>query len=175
MIVSLIAAFGRNRVIGKDNQIPWRLPADLKHFHDLTLGKPVVMGRKTYESILAELKTPLPERVNIVLTRNPEFQAPGCTIVGSVEEAAATVEGQHPELMVIGGEQIFKLFLPYADRLYVTQIEADFEGDAFFPKVGYDEWVVVERESHEPDKKNKYRYTFMVLEKRGRVVSLSSH
>lgn len=171
----MIAAFGRSRdgkrVIGLGNRIPWRLPADLRRFHDLTVGKPVVMGRRTYESILAELGSPLPDRINLVLTRNPNFRAPGCLVVGSVEEAVDSVEGQHPGLIVIGGAEIFKLFLPFADRLYVTVIDAEFEGDAFFPKdIGLADWIVLERESYEPDEKNKYRYTFLVLKRRGRAV-----
>lgn len=167
MVITLIAAFDRRRVLGKDGKIPWmgQLPADLARFRKLTLGKPVVMGRKTYES-LPPRNRPLPERVNVVLTRNPDFQAPGCLVVGSVEEAIAQAAEKHPEMVVIGGAETFNLFLPFADWIYATQIDAEFEGDTFFPKVGLADWIVIQRQTHEPDKRNRYRYTFTVLRKR---------
>lgn len=150
----------RNRLIGRDNALPWRLPADLAHFKAVTLGKPILMGRKTYESI----GRPLPGRHNIVISRNPDFSAPGCTVVASVDAALAAA-GDVPEVMVIGGAQLYAELLPHAQRIYLTRIEAGFEGDAWFPELPGDLWRERERSEHAPDDKNPHPYTFLVLER----------
>ena len=127
MIISLIAAIGKNRVIGKSNALPWKLPADMKHFQAMTKGKPVIMGRKTFESI----GRPLPDRINIIITRDENYKAEGCIVAHSMEEALKAAEN-HKEAMIIGGSQIYKEFLPKANKMYLTSIDADFEGDAYF-------------------------------------------
>lgn len=135
-MISLIVAHDKNRVIGYNNAMPWHLPGDLQYFKATTMGKPVVMGRKTFESI----GRPLPGRRNIVITRNASYQAEGIEKVGSLDEALSLVSDV-PEIMIIGGEQIFTQSLPLADRLYITLIDETFEGDTFFPS--YDEWKKV--------------------------------
>lgn len=159
-IISLIAAMDKNRVIGTDDgKLPWHLPADLKHFKSLTLGKPVIMGRKTFESI----GKPLPERKNIIITRNKNYDAPGCVVVHSPDEALASA-GDVPEVMVIGGAEIFAQFFPLAKRLYLTLIDGIFAGAAYFPQWDTGAWREVSREAHEPDEKNRYGYLFLTLE-----------
>jgi len=140
MGLSLIVAMGRNRVIGVDNALPWHLSGDLKYFKATTFGKPIVMGRKTYDSI----GRPLPGRLNIVISRDPAWRADGVTAVTSVE-AALVAAGDAPEVMVIGGEQIYALALPLADKLYITEVDAAPHGDAFFPPFG-DGWQQSERQ-----------------------------
>ena len=161
MIISLIAAMAKNRVIGKGNKLPWDLPADMQHFRDLTHGKPVIMGRKTFESI----GHPLPKRPNIILTRESEYHAEGCTIVHSSEEALAAA-GNAPEIMILGGTNVFEQFLATANRIYLTIIDHEFEGDIYFPKFDETIWKVTSQEEHRPDEKNKYPYTFVTYEKR---------
>ncbi|RDI46503.1 dihydrofolate reductase [Aquicella lusitana] len=162
MILSAIAALSENRVIGKNNQLPWHLPADLKHFKALTTGHPIVMGRKTYDSI----GKPLPQRTNIIMTRDSSFQAPGCRIVNSIEEAKAVAEKeQAEELFIIGGAQIYSQLLPITQRLYLTIVHQMFEGDAFFPDLNMSEWSETERETHRSDEKNPYDYSFVRLER----------
>lgn len=163
MIISLIAAMGRNRVIGNSGDIPWmgKAPADLKYFRDTTRGKPVIMGRKTFTSI----GHALPDRLNIVMTRDVSFEAPGCVIASSREEALR-LAGDADEIMVIGGEGVFKEFLPIANRIYLTLIDVEPEGDAFFPQFDSAQWQEVNREEHQSDEKNFYGYTFLMLEKK---------
>ena len=158
MIISLIAAIGKNKVIGNKNALPWSLPADMKHFKELTAGKPVIMGRKTFESI----GNPLPNRTNIIITSNPDYKAEGCTIVHSLNEALKVAENQE-EVMIIGGAKIYKEFLPKANKMYLTLIDADFEGDAYFPEYNIEEWEETSYEEQERDKDNPYNYTFLVL------------
>lgn len=161
MVISLIAAMSANRVIGNAGKIPWKLPADMKRFRVVTMSKPVIMGRKTFESI----GHALPGRLNIVMTRDALFRAQDCRVVTSREDAlAATSDAE--EVMVIGGEGIYKEFLPIANRIYLTIVDAEMEGDAFFPVINDAEWHEVEHEEHEPDEKNKYCYTFITLEKK---------
>lgn len=157
MIVSLIAAMGRNRVIGKDNSLPWKLPEDMKRFKEITSGKPVIMGRKTFESI----GKPLPNRLNIIITRDKNYKAEGCVVVHSLGQALKSAEGNE-EAMVIGGEQIFREFLPKAGRMYLTLIDCDFEGDAHFPEYNENEWKEAKREGHKGD----YKFVFVDLERR---------
>ena len=160
MRVSLIAAMAENRVIGRDNQLPWRLSADLQHFKALTMGKPIIMGRKTYESI----GRPLPGRTNIVITRDSAFQAEGCEVVHSIEQALAVARG-FEEVMVIGGSAFYRAMLPRAAHLYLTRIDAEFEGDAWFPEIEPGEWHETAREAHTPDERNPHSYAFVTLER----------
>lgn len=161
MIISFIVAMSANRVIGNAGKIPWILPADMKRFRALTMGKPVVMGRKTFESI----GKVLPGRLNMIMTRDALFQAQGCRIATS-RDNALTAAGDVKEVMIIGGEEIFKEFLPIANRIYLTVIDTEVKGDTFFPMIDGAEWREVEHEDHTPDEKNKYRYTFITLEKK---------
>ncbi|MBU90096.1 type 3 dihydrofolate reductase [Candidatus Woesearchaeota archaeon] len=160
MILSIIAAIGKNKVIGKDNDLPWGrgLPADMKHFKELTAGKPVLMGRKTFESI----GKPLPNRINIIITRDENYKAEGCIVVHSIDEAVKAA-GNAEEVMVIGGSQIYKEFLPRANKMYLTIVDADFEGDTYFPEYKVEDWKETAYEEHERDAENPYNYTFLVL------------
>jgi dihydrofolate reductase len=142
--LSLIAAMSRNRVIGNGNAMPWHLPEDLAHFKRVTLGRPVIMGRKTMESILNPMygtgrDKPLPGRLNIIVTRNPGFQAPGCLVAHSLAEAVAMADG--PEAFVIGGAELFRQALPKADKVYLTKLGLDAEGDAVFPELDPEIWL----------------------------------
>ena len=156
MTISLIAAMDNNRVIGKDNALPWRLDSDLARFREITHGHPVIMGRKTFESI----GHPLPNRTNIILTRDPDFHAKGCVIVHSIGEAREAAKGSE-EVFVIGGENVFKEFLPHADKMYLTFVNAEVKGDTYFPEWNSNEWKEVLREHHEANEKNQYPYTFV--------------
>ncbi|MEK4229282.1 dihydrofolate reductase [Solibacillus sp. FSL H8-0538] len=156
-MISLIVAHDKNRVIGYDNGMPWHLPGDLQYFKEMTMGKPVIMGRKTFESI----GRPLPGRRNIVITRNTEFTAPGIETVPSLE-AALDLVSEVEEIMIIGGEQIFKLALPLADKLYITLINHEFTGDTYFPT--YDDWTLTA--SREPiTAPEGYTFTYCIFEK----------
>ncbi len=159
--IALIAAVARNGVIGRDNRLPWHLPADLRHFRRLTLGKPVLMGRRTFES----LGRPLPGRTNIVLTRDPDFHAPGCIVVHSLPEGIAAA-GECEELMVMGGAALYEAALPLADRMYLTRIHHAFAGDTRFAAYDEKEWVTTAREDHAPDEDNPYPYSFITLHRR---------
>lgn len=161
MLISIIVAMDRNRLIGAQGTIPWRLPADLRWFKKVTMGKPVVMGRKTYESI----GKPLKGRRNVVLTRDGQYSAPGCIVVHSVEEAINASENGE-EVMIIGGAQLYRQFLPLSERLYLTRIEATFEGDTYFPDFSEEEWVIVFEEEHEADERNPYPFRFQILERK---------
>ncbi|TCI03642.1 type 3 dihydrofolate reductase [Corallincola luteus] len=158
MMISLVAAMANGRVIGRDNKMPWHLPADLKHFKATTLGKPVVMGRKTFESI----GRPLPGRQNIVITRDAQWHADGVTVVHGVEQALVAA-GPVEELMVIGGGNIYQQLLPRAERLYLTFIELDTQGDAWFPDYQPELWREIDSVAHQPDEKNPYHYRFVTL------------
>ena len=160
MKIILVAAVAENGVIGVGNRLPWHLPADLKHFKAITLGKPIVMGRRTYESI----GRPLPGRRNIVVSRQPELEIAGCEVAGSLEEAIAVASGSE-ELMVIGGAQLFADALPIATRIELTRVHAPFEGDTYLPEIDSAEWREVEIEEHAPDEKNPYAYSFVALER----------
>jgi len=164
LVISMITAMTPERVIGRDNQLPWHLPADLQHFKKHTLNKSILMGRRTYESI----GKPLPNRHNIILTKQTDFHADDCDIVNSLEHAIDSAkmnaDNQHNELMVIGGAQLYQLCLPYAKRLYLTIIHGEFSGDAFFPEHNLDEWQQMECVEREADDNNPYRMTFLTLE-----------
>ncbi len=160
MIISLIAAMERNRLIGAENRLPWHLPADLKHFKTVTMGKPIIMGRNTFES----LGRPLPGRHNIVVTRDRSFKAEGCTVVHSIEEALSAAEPS-AEAMVIGGATLYAEFVDQAQRMYLTLIDGEFEGDTLFPAYDANDWREMAREDFEPDEQNPYRYSFVVLDR----------
>ena len=155
---SLVVAVARNGVIGRDNTLPWRLPSDLAHFKRVTMGHPVVMGRRTYESI----GRPLPGRKNIVVTRNRAFHAPGCTVVSSLEEAWRAANGAE-EVSVIGGTTLFEETLPIADTIHLTEVEADVEGDTYFPPLDRSRWEEREVERHPADERNAYPIRILEL------------
>ncbi len=158
--LTLIAALARNRVIGRDNRLPWRLSADLRFFKRTTMGKPLLMGRRTWESI----GRPLSGRRMIVLSRDPDYQAPGCTVAHSLEEAVE-LAGAVPELMVIGGASLYEQTLPLAERLYLTLVDADIPGDAWFPGWNPQEWQLVWEETHPADVDHAWPYRFQRLER----------
>ncbi len=160
MKISIIVAMSTNRVIGRDNQLPWHLPADLKHFKQTTMGKPILMGRKTWESI----GRPLPGRTNIVITRDENFEAPGCVVVHSIDSALQAA-GQQDEIMVIGGADFYCQALPRADAIYLTLVHEDFEGDVFFPELDEAGWKEVERVDCEADDRNPHAYSFIRLDR----------
>jgi dihydrofolate reductase len=158
--LTLIAALARNRTIGRDNAMPWRLPEDLRRFKRLTLGHAVIMGRKTFESI----GSPLPGRDNIVITRSRDWSPPGCAVVHSLDAALATAESRG-EAFVIGGAQIYALAMPLAQRLCLTEIERDFDGDAFFPEYDLSAWREVSRERRFEGGAEGFGYAFVEYER----------
>ena len=163
MIISIIAAMAKNRVIGKDNNLPWMLPSDMQRFVKLTMGKPILMGRKTHESIGKSLGG----RTNIVLTSDANYKADGCVVVHTIEEALNLPEVQNcEELMVIGGESLYKLLLPHAERIYLTVIHKEFDGDAYFPGLDMAEWRESHFEEFEKSEHNPHAYCFMILERK---------
>lgn len=164
MKVALIVAVSQNNVIGRDNQLPWHLPEDLQYFKSVTMGKPILMGRKTYDSI----GRPLPGRVNIVITRDQSWTADGVEVVNSLDHAmaagaAACKASGSDEIMVIGGAQIYGDCLPVADRLYLTKVEADVDGDAFFPEIAMDQWQIIAEKT--PKAVGNHPYRFLILER----------
>lgn len=166
MKLSLIVAAAENGVIGKDNQMPWHLPEDLKYFKRITMGKPVVMGRKTFESI----GRPLPGRPNIVITRNTDYQAQGADVLHDLSSAEAHCEDlavfeDFGEVMIIGGAELYRQALPEVDRIYLTRVHADVEGDTSFPVFDESHWQVISREFHSADSKNSYDYSFLILDR----------
>lgn len=165
MIISLIAALSKNRVIGKDNDLPWHLPDDMKYFMQTTKGHYVIMGRKNYDSIPEKFK-PLADRTNIVVTRQKNFSAPGCTVVHSLEAALELAKSnQEKETFIIGGSEIYNQGLPLATRLYLTEIDATIEGDTFFPEFNKKQWREVSRKPHLRDEKHKFAFDFVVFER----------
>lgn len=163
MLISAIAALTRNRVIGKDNQIPWYLPADLKFFKRTTQGHHIIMGRKNYQSI----GKPLPKRTNVVITRDPFFISTGCVVVHSIEEALKVAQDNgEEEAFIIGGGQIYEQAMPYVQRLYLSEIDVELDGDVFFPEIDYDNWKVVDEDFHAPDERNAYPFTVRIYERK---------
>jgi dihydrofolate reductase len=158
MKISLIVAMANNRVIGSGNRMPWHLPADLKKFKVLTMGKPIVMGRKTHESI----GRPLPGRENLVVSRNAFFRAPGCLVFASIETALAHVRHRE-EIFIIGGSSFYAAALPVADTLYLTHIHRDFGGDTLFPEIDADEWHTLEQQTIDNDPSVDFSYSFKKL------------
>ena len=162
MIVSAIVAISNNRVIGKENDIPWYLPADLKYFKKITLNHHIVMGRKTYQSI----GKPLPKRTNIILTRDPFFVSTGCLVVHSLNQALEIAfDHDEEEVFIIGGGQIYELALAGLDKVYLTEVDIDVEGEVKFPELPADEWKEISSEVHLSDEKNEHGYTFKVYER----------
>ena len=163
--IAFVVAMSQNRVIGINNGLPWRLPADMKWFVEVTMGKPVIMGRKTYDSIPAQYR-PLRGRHNIVVTRNTTYQAPGATIVHSLEDALAVARADEPaEIIIGGGAVLYDALLPQAQRLYLTLVESDFIGDAFFPKLDWSEWQETFRQVYEADEQHSTPFTWLILER----------
>jgi dihydrofolate reductase len=170
-LLSIIVAMANNRAIGKDNQLLWHLPEDLKYFKRMTMGKPMIMGRKTFESI----GRPLPGRLNIVVTRQSNWQFEGVKVVHSIDaakklaQAQAFIDGVY-EVMLIGGAELYKTSIDHADKLYVTRVDTDIDGDAFFPEIDANQWQEINRESFQASdsalKTNPYAYAFTVLTKR---------
>jgi len=164
---ALIVAMSRNRVIGRNNKLPWYLPGDLRYFKQATMGKPIIMGRKTWDSI----GRPLPGRMNVVISRNPEWEAPAGTVAAeSLEDALVKAEAQAEieggdEVMIIGGGQIYAEVLPMVDRIYITQVHAEVDGDAFFPEVNWEEWEELGREDFSASDNNPYDYSFVVYQR----------
>lgn len=162
MIISIIVAIGNNNVIGVKNSLPWKMPADLEYFKKNTLGKIVVMGQKTFQSIGSK---PLPKRKHIILTDDKSFTAPeNCMIALSIEELFEKTKGEE-EIMICGGASIYRQFLPLANRLYLTFIHSDFEGDSFFPEIDFTKFKLIKKEEHDKDEKNPYPYTFTIYER----------
>jgi len=159
-MISIIVAASTNSVIGAAGDLPWRLSDDLKRFKAITMGKPIVMGRKTWDSI----GHPLPGRQNIVISRQADFVAEGCEVVASTDEAIAATGGAD-EVMVIGGSQVYSLFLPAAERLYLTRVHAEVAGDTFFPDIDESEWRLVDDESHSADDRNAFDFSFRTYER----------
>jgi len=157
-MISLIFAMGKNNALGYNNKMPWHLPADFAYFKNVTMGKPVIMGRKTFESI----GKPLSGRINIVISRSKSFSHEGCLVVESVDKAIE--QAKDKDSFIIGGADIYKAFLPIADRLYITEIDADFEADTFFPNIDYSKWKLISNEHGVKDEKNPYNYKFLVYE-----------
>jgi len=161
MMISLVVAASINNVIGRDGGLPWHLPDDLRHFKRLTTGKPIVMGRRTFESI----GRPLPDRRNIVMSRDPDYAAAGCDIATTVSEVLDLV-GDADEVMIIGGGQVYRDFLPQADRIYLTRVQAQLDGDTYFPAIDEAAWQLVSSERHAADEKHGYAFDLMVFERR---------
>ena len=160
MTLSIVVAMARNRVIGRDNDLPWRLPEDLKRFKALTMGKPMVMGRKTFESI----GRPLPGRTTIVVSRQAGLQIPGCVVVDSIDAAIRAADGA-PEIMLVGGAQLYSEALPRVNRIYLTRIHADVEGDTLFPLLDPTEWRETVVGTHAADERHAYAFTYVNLER----------
>ncbi len=162
MRIALIAAASENNVIGVKNDLPWHLPVDLAYFKKMTLGKPVIMGRKTFESIDCK---PLPKRQNIIVTRDPNYPAPGCVVATSLQEALAAVDACE-EVMVVGGSVLFEEALSVADRIYLTRIHHYFSGDVFFPAFDLQDWKITSEDFHKQDENNQYDCTFYILDRK---------
>jgi len=162
-MISIIVAVGNNNVIGNKNALPWHLPADMKYFKENTLGKTIVMGQRTFESVGGK---PLPGRKTIILNNDPDYKAPEtCLVAKSIEEVSELAQ-KEKEVMICGGASVYKQFLPLADRLYITFVRGDFEGDTFFPEIDGDIWKEVKRIDNKKDEKNIYDYSFVIFERK---------
>ena len=160
MMISIVVAIAENHAIGKDNQLLWRLPKDLKHFKAITSGHTIIMGRKTFDS----MGKPLPNRRNIVISRNEVLELPGAELVSSLEAALALCQTEE-EVFIIGGGEIYKQAIALTDRIYLTVVHHSFEADAFFPEIDRSTWIEKEAEKHAPDEQHQYAYTFSTLER----------
>ena len=164
--IAFVVAMSQNRVIGINNDLPWRLPADMKWFVEVTMGKPVIMGRRTYDSIPDRFR-PLRGRHNIVVTRNRDYIAPGATVVYSPTAALTAAAADNPaEIIVGGGAIVYEALLPQANRLYVTLVAVDLIGDAFFPPLDWSQWVVNYRQEYEADDRHPYAFTWLILDRK---------
>lgn len=161
MKISLIVAFDENRLIGNNNALPWHLPADLKHFKNITMGHTMIMGRKTFDSI----GKPLPGRVSMIITRQKDYKVEGCIVVNTMEEALKKCNDQE-EVFIIGGAQIFECTLPIATDLYITKIHHAFTGDTHFPEISEKEWEQISEVTNERDEKNEWPYSFIHYKKK---------
>jgi dihydrofolate reductase len=161
MMLSFVVAMDQNQLIGKNNQLPWRLPADLAFFKRVTMGSPIIMGRKTYESI----GRPLPGRKNIILTRSPDFHVDGCEVIHSMEEIKKLLKSSDDELFLIGGSELFNQLLHEANKLYITYIDHEFGGDTYFPKFDLANWRLISEEKGPKDEKNPFDYYFRIYER----------
>lgn len=165
MKISIIVAVAPNNVIGKDNTLIWHLPADMKYFKEKTINHCIITGRKNYESIPEKFR-PLPNRTNIVITRQTEYKAPGAIVVDTLEKAIAKAkEIEKEEIFIIGGGEIFKQSMDITDRLYLTKVDGNFNGDVFFPELNLKQWKEIYREDCKADEKNKYDYSFIILDR----------
>jgi dihydrofolate reductase len=165
MIISLIAARTQNNVIGKNNDLPWHLPDDMKYFMQTTKGHHTIMGRKNYDSIPEKFK-PLPNRTNIVVTRQPDFHAPGCIVVHSLEKALEIAENDgEVETFIIGGAEIYNLGFSLATKLYITEINTVLDGDTHFPEFSKTDWKEISRVHHDKDERHAFEFDFVVYEK----------
>lgn len=161
-MITIVAAKSQNNIIGKDNDLAWYLPNDLKHFKAITSGHPIIMGRKTFDSIVK----PLPNRANIVVTRNPDWTADGVIVTHSLEEAISKAQEIDEEIFIIGGGKIFEEAMPLTEALEMTVIYKDFDGDTSFPEIDSDTWKEVSKEEFKADEKNQYDYAFVRYERR---------
>lgn len=160
-MLSSIVAVAENNVIGKDNDLIWKLPRDMRHFKETTTGHYIIMGRKTFESN----GRPLPNRTNVIITRDKNYKADGCVIANSLEDAIKEAKSDS-EAFIIGGGVIYELAMPFVDRIYLTKIHHSFEGDTFFPELNMDEWNITQERFFEPDEKNKYPFTILTLDRK---------
>jgi len=160
-ILSIITAMDKNRLIGKENGLPWHLPEDLAFFKKTTLNKPIIMGRKTFESI----GRPLPGRTTIIISRNKDYKVEGCIVLSSIDSVLEFCKNDH-EIMLIGGASLYEQWLPYAHQMYLTLIDGEFDGDAWFPDYQPDSWITTWQESHQTEKKPPLSYQFLKLEKK---------
>lgn len=163
MIISMLVAQDQNRLIGANNRIPWRLPDDMVWFRQRSMGKPVIMGRKTFDSIPAKYR-PLPGRHNIVLTRNPEYKVDGLSVVHSVEAALAAA-GEVEEVIIAGGTMIYTLFMPHINKIYLTQVHGRFQGDTYLPEIDFTDWQETYRQHHPADERHSVSFDWIILEK----------
>ena len=159
-MISFVVAYDRRRAIGKSNRLPWRLPDDMRHVRDVTMGKPLIMGRRTWDSI----GRPLPGRTSIVLTRDREFRCDGCLIARTADEALK-LAGAAPEVIVFGGAGVFEEFLPLADRIYLTEVETEADADTYFPKIDPSHWREVERAHHPADERHAHAFSWVTLDR----------
>lgn len=158
--IAFVVARDRRGVIGKDGHLPWRLPDDMRHVRKLTVGKPLIMGRRTFDSI----GRPLPDRISIVLTRDPEFRCDGCLVARTPDEALA-LAGDAPEVIVFGGAGVFKDYLPRADRIYLTEVDTEGSGDTYFPPLDQSQWREVDRTLHPADARHPFAFSWVTLER----------
>ena len=166
MELAIVVAVAENNVIGKNNQLVWHMPQDLKHFKSITMGFPIIMGRKTYESI----GKPLPGRTSIVITRQPDYYANGCIVVRSIQDAIRQAKMQNKEkAFVIGGAEIYRQATDVCDTMFLTRIRHSFEGDTFFPEIDPNKWIETEKESYPADDKNLYPFDFITLKRTNRI------